>query len=172
LTVTVWPATVTVPVRSAPVSWLYATIAFAEPVPLAGATVRNDALLAVVHWHDVLLATTDTTPVPDADPTLKDVGETEKRHDGEGGVVGVVGVVGVDGVVGVVGVVAVVELGVEGVVTPCVFVFESPLQPAAMTAAPSALSAAEKNLENLIATFPHSTQAAAPMASMQVRTGM
>jgi hypothetical protein len=103
--------------------------------------VRNEALLAVVHEQEELLATTATTPLPDADPTLKEVGETEKRH-GEGGVVVVVVVVEVE----------LVDVALVGVVTPCVL--ESlPLHAAMTIAIPSAPSAADGNLEDLIATY-------------------
>ena len=76
------PATVTVPDRSSPAFCEKSMIATPEPVPLAGATFRNDELLELVQGHELLLATTLRGSVPAALETCwNDVGDTEKRHD-------------------------------------------------------------------------------------------
>jgi len=79
VTVTVWPATVTVPVREAP-PLLSATLKPAVPLPvtlLPDVSVIQPALLAVVHAH-VLLVVALTVSVPAVAPKDWLVGDTVK----------------------------------------------------------------------------------------------
>ena len=81
VTVNVWPATVSVPVRRGPV--LAATVKFTAPlpVPVAGVTpVIQGALLAAVHEHPDVAATAIAVPAPPAAATDWDVGLMEYAH--------------------------------------------------------------------------------------------
>src|SRR5262245_28640611 len=76
VTVTVWPAIVSVPVLTGPAFALTATLTVPLPVPLLPAViVMNDALLIAVQGgvHAVVTA---MTPVPPLDRTLTLVGDT------------------------------------------------------------------------------------------------
>jgi hypothetical protein len=80
VTVTVWPATVSVPVRAGPLLAAIETVTLPFPVPLLPAVmVMNDALLVAVHV-DVQLVVTLITPVPPLASTLALVGETVNEH--------------------------------------------------------------------------------------------
>ena len=70
VTVYVWPPTVTVAVRAAPVLAATVTTTVPVPVPLAGATVAHAALLDAVQPHVVALAVTGTLNVPPVAATL------------------------------------------------------------------------------------------------------
>ena len=63
---------VSVAVRAAPVLAAAAIVTVPDPLPLAGLTVNQVALLVAVQPQPAALAVTPTLPLPPAAPTLHD----------------------------------------------------------------------------------------------------
>lgn len=80
-TVTVWPATVIVPVRAEPVFGVAAKVTLPLPVPLwPDVMVIHAALLVAVHAQPLVVVTATGPPVPPAPPIDTLVGCTENAH--------------------------------------------------------------------------------------------
>jgi hypothetical protein len=78
LTVTVWFATVNVPLRAAPLLTAALIDTVPLPVPLAPDVIDNhDALLVAVHVHPVPVVTVTGLVAPPPPPTDRVVGFTE-----------------------------------------------------------------------------------------------
>ena len=73
-TVTVFPAMVTVPVRTAPVFGLAVTVTLSRPAPLDGFTDRNPLLLVAVQGQPcrVDTMTENDSPAPDTRQLFRD----------------------------------------------------------------------------------------------------
>jgi hypothetical protein len=79
--VTVWFATVSVPVRAAPVFAVALVDTVPLPVPLAPAVIDNhDTLLAAVHVHPAAVVTVTGPAAPPPATTDRVVGFTEYEH--------------------------------------------------------------------------------------------
>ena len=86
LTVKVWPAIVTVPLRAASALPAAATVTVALPVPLAApAIVSHGALAVALQAHDGADAVIATLAVPALAPRFALVGAIVKLHGGGGG---------------------------------------------------------------------------------------
>ena len=83
VTITVWPAIVSVPVRCAPTfeKMSNATIALPEPLALDGRITTNCALLVAVHVHPAAVVMF-TKPAAALASKLNVVGDTEYVHEG------------------------------------------------------------------------------------------
>src|SRR5215218_6279865 len=79
-TLTVWPATVTVPLRAAPVLAAAVKVTVPEPLPEVALGVSHASLLLTVHAPHVLPAVTVTPALPPVSPNARVVGLAVMTH--------------------------------------------------------------------------------------------